>query len=153
VGSDIGIDAAKTGMLASAEIVETVSKAIEAHDVDRLVVDPVMVAKSGDRLLADDAIEALRSRLVPLARVVTPNLHEAGLLLQGEVRRLLPRRAAFRVEPSRRRLVDGFRIGRVDPLRPRAARTAGAGGRLRRRSLCEPQAGADATAGRQRSPR
>jgi hydroxymethylpyrimidine/phosphomethylpyrimidine kinase len=86
VASDIGIDAAKTGMLSSAPIVEAVAKAVEAHGIPRLVVDPVSVSKSGDRLLADDALRALRERLIPLAAVVTPNLHEAAALLGGEVR-------------------------------------------------------------------
>jgi hydroxymethylpyrimidine/phosphomethylpyrimidine kinase len=94
VVSDIGVDAAKTGMLASAPIVEAVAKAIEAHDIDRLVVDPVMVSKSGDTLLADDAVDALRSRLLPLSEVVTPNLFEAGLLLNGDIHSVDDMRAA-----------------------------------------------------------
>ncbi|CAN5731427.1 bifunctional hydroxymethylpyrimidine kinase/phosphomethylpyrimidine kinase [soil metagenome] len=85
VASDIGIDAAKTGMLASAAVVEAVAKAIEANAIDNLVVDPVMVAKSRDRLLAEDAVDALRHRLLPLARVVTPNIPEAELLLDGHI--------------------------------------------------------------------
>lgn len=85
VASDIGVDAAKTGMLASGPIVEGVAKAIEAHDIARLVVDPVFISKSGDRLLAEDAVEALRSRLFPLATIITPNLHEAGALLGDEI--------------------------------------------------------------------
>ena len=78
--SDIGADAVKTGMLASSAIVETVAEEMERHQVSRLVVDPVMVAKSGDRLLREDAVEALRTRLVPLAAVVTPNIPEAEAL-------------------------------------------------------------------------
>lgn len=85
VASDIGVDAAKTGMLASGPIVEGVAKAIEAHDIARLVVDPVFISKSGDPLLAEDAVDALRSRLFPLATIVTPNLHEAGALLGDEI--------------------------------------------------------------------
>jgi hydroxymethylpyrimidine/phosphomethylpyrimidine kinase len=88
VVTDMGVDAAKTGMLASADIVAAVAQAIEAHGVPRLVVDPVMVSKSGDRLLAPDAVSALAEQLLPLAAVVTPNLHEAGLLLQQEIRSL-----------------------------------------------------------------
>ena len=76
VFSDIGVDAAKTGMLFSAPIVETVADFLAAHPVP-LVVDPVMVASSGARLLQDDAVEALVGRLFPLATVVTPNLPEA----------------------------------------------------------------------------
>lgn len=77
--SDIGIDAAKTGMLFSRPIVETVAAFAAEHPVP-LVVDPVLVATSGARLLRDDAVEALVSRLFPLATVVTPNLHEAQAL-------------------------------------------------------------------------
>jgi hydroxymethylpyrimidine/phosphomethylpyrimidine kinase len=83
VATDIGIDAAKTGMLASAAIVETVASAVSAHNIDKLVVDPVFVSKHRDRLLAEDAVGALRTRLLPLALVVTPNLLEASALLGG----------------------------------------------------------------------
>ena len=75
--TDIGAHALKTGMLANSEIIETVSDKIREHGLKNLVVDPVMVAKSGDRLLRKDAIDALRSRLIPLATVVTPNIPEA----------------------------------------------------------------------------
>jgi hydroxymethylpyrimidine/phosphomethylpyrimidine kinase len=76
VFSDIGVDAAKTGMLFSALLIETVASFLEAHPVP-LVVDPVMVASSGAKLLEDDAVEVLVGRLFPLATVVTPNLLEA----------------------------------------------------------------------------
>ncbi|HET7573174.1 MAG TPA: bifunctional hydroxymethylpyrimidine kinase/phosphomethylpyrimidine kinase [Gaiellaceae bacterium] len=79
VADDIGVDAAKTGMLFSRSIVETVADWLEAHPVP-LVVDPVMLASSGARLLEDDAVEALVGRLFPLAAVVTPNLLEAQAL-------------------------------------------------------------------------
>ena len=82
VVSDIGVDAAKTGMLFSAPIVETVADFFAAHPVP-LVVDPVMVASSGARLLRDDAVESLVTRLFPLATVVTPNLPEAEALAGG----------------------------------------------------------------------
>jgi hydroxymethylpyrimidine/phosphomethylpyrimidine kinase len=84
VATDIGVDAAKTGMLASAEIVEAVAEAVSAHDIERLVVDPVFVSKHRDRLLAEDAIGALKAKLFPLAAVITPNLHEAAALLGRE---------------------------------------------------------------------
>lgn len=77
---DIGADAAKTGMLASAPIIATVAAGVRRHRVEKLVVDPVMVAKSGDRLLREDAIQALREELLPLALIVTPNLPEAEAL-------------------------------------------------------------------------
>ena len=80
VAADIGIDAAKTGMLATAELVVAVADVIDAVGRPLLVVDPVFVSKHGDTLLADDAVGALRERLVPLATVVTPNIPEAEAL-------------------------------------------------------------------------
>jgi len=79
VFDDIGVDAAKTGMLFSRELIETVAAYLESHPVP-LVVDPVMVASSGAKLLQDDAVATLVARLFPLATVVTPNLHEAEAL-------------------------------------------------------------------------
>ncbi|MCH7998857.1 MAG: bifunctional hydroxymethylpyrimidine kinase/phosphomethylpyrimidine kinase [Chloroflexi bacterium] len=80
VAADIRPDATKTGMLASAPIIEVVAAKVREHGLPNLVVDPVMVAKSGDRLLRDDAVTALRELLLPLAAVVTPNLPEAEVL-------------------------------------------------------------------------
>ncbi len=77
---DIGADAAKTGMLSSAAIIATVAEGVRRHGLTKLVVDPVMVAKSGDRLLREEAVAALRERLLPLALVVTPNIPEAETL-------------------------------------------------------------------------
>jgi hydroxymethylpyrimidine/phosphomethylpyrimidine kinase len=77
---DIGADAAKTGMLSSAAIIDVVATRIEAWGIEKLVVDPVMVSKSGNRLLQEDAIEELKRLLLPLAMVVTPNLPEAEVL-------------------------------------------------------------------------
>lgn len=85
VASDIGIDAAKTGMLASAELVTVVADAVREHRITRLVVDPVFVSKHGDTLLADDAVDALRTRLLPIASVVTPNLPEAERLVDAGI--------------------------------------------------------------------
>src|SRR3954468_5899037 len=82
VFSDIGVDAAKTGMLFSRTLIETVADYLEAHPVP-LVVDPVMVASSGAKLLEDDAVESLVGRLFPLATVVTPDLMEAPALAGG----------------------------------------------------------------------
>jgi hydroxymethylpyrimidine/phosphomethylpyrimidine kinase len=82
VFDDIGVDAAKTGMLFSRRLIETVADFLESHRVP-LVVDPVMVASSGARLLQEDAVETLVSRLFPLATVVTPNLAEAEVLAGG----------------------------------------------------------------------
>jgi hydroxymethylpyrimidine/phosphomethylpyrimidine kinase len=85
VAGDIGVDAAKTGMLATAELIKTVADGIRAHGIDRLVVDPVCASKHGDPLLAEDAIDALRDEILPLADVVTPNLGEVALLTGVEV--------------------------------------------------------------------
>jgi hydroxymethylpyrimidine/phosphomethylpyrimidine kinase len=79
VFDDIGVDAAKTGMLFSRELIATVADFLDGREVP-LVVDPVMVASSGAKLLQDDAVETLVTRLLPLATVVTPNLPEAEAL-------------------------------------------------------------------------
>ena len=86
VMTDLGADAVKTGMLSSSAIIETVAAEMRRLGVDRLVVDPVMVAKSGDRLLREEAVDALRTSLLPLAAVVTPNVPEAETLTGMEVR-------------------------------------------------------------------
>ena len=93
VFGDIGVDAAKTGMLFSKEIIDAVADFLAAQPVP-LVVDPVMVASSGAKLLRDDAVETLVGRLFPLATVVTPNLLEAEALarLPGAPRRVLAER-------------------------------------------------------------
>jgi len=78
---DFGADAVKTGMLHDAEVVATVAATLAARRVRHLVVDPVMVAKDGVRLLDDDALAALRRDLLPIAHVVTPNLAEAEALV------------------------------------------------------------------------
>lgn len=80
VMEDIGADATKTGMLFSAEIIQVVAARVRKHSIRNLMIDPVMVAKSGDKLLRDDAIEALKAELLPLALMVTPNLGEASVL-------------------------------------------------------------------------
>ena len=80
VARDIGADAAKTGMLASAELVLAVANALDEAGRPPLVVDPVFVSKHGDTLLADDAVAALLERLLPMATIVTPNLPEASAL-------------------------------------------------------------------------
>ncbi len=84
VFDDIRIDAVKIGMLSRPEVIETVAAGLERHGVTKLVLDPVMVAKSGDHLLAPEAVDALRERLLPLATLVTPNLPEAAVLLSED---------------------------------------------------------------------
>ena len=83
VFSDIGVDAAKTGMLFSTRLIETVADFLESHPIP-LVVDPVMVASSGAKLLEDNAVNALIVRLFPIATVITPNRHEAVAIVGRE---------------------------------------------------------------------
>lgn len=83
--TDIGCDAVKIGMLFSAELIKTVAEGLQRHGVKRIVLDPVMVAQSGDKLVQDAAIDALRHYLIPLADIITPNLPEASVLLGREI--------------------------------------------------------------------
>lgn len=83
--TDIGTDAAKTGMLANESIVRTVAQAIERFCIPNVVVDPVMISKSRAALLSEDARATLKERLIPLASVITPNLYEAEVLLGCEI--------------------------------------------------------------------
>jgi hydroxymethylpyrimidine/phosphomethylpyrimidine kinase len=85
VFSDLAVGAVKTGMLANAGVIEAVASALERWQAQNIVLDPVMVATSGDRLLAPDAIDALKRVLIPRARVVTPNLPEAAALLDTAI--------------------------------------------------------------------
>ena len=92
VFADIGVDAAKTGMLFSKPLIDAVADFLDAHRVP-LVVDPVMLASSGAKLLRDDAVDALVTRIFPLATVITPNLNEAAALAGGDApRRVLAER-------------------------------------------------------------
>lgn len=93
---DIGTDAAKTGMLSTAPIIRVVADRLRTHGVRAVVVDPVMIAKSGDPLLEPDARSALIEAILPLARVVTPNLHEAAALADMTVGTLEEMEAAAR---------------------------------------------------------
>jgi hydroxymethylpyrimidine/phosphomethylpyrimidine kinase len=83
VFSDLAVGAVKIGMLGNAGVVQAVAAGLARHRQTRIVLDPVMVATSGDRLLTPDAVEAMRTQLVPLALVVTPNLPEAAALLDA----------------------------------------------------------------------
>lgn len=85
VAADLAPISVKSGMLANAALVVEVAQGIRRHGLERYVLDPVMVASSGDRLLAEDAEAAVLRELVPLATLVTPNLHEAEVLLGREV--------------------------------------------------------------------
>ena len=96
VVGDVGVDAAKTGMLATGAIVVAVAAAVRAHGIAPLVVDPVMLAQSGARLLDDDARAALLGELLPLATLVTPNVPEAAALLGMRVASVADMRDAAR---------------------------------------------------------
>ena len=82
---DIGADAVKIGMLFSPDLIRCVAEELARFKVEKIVLDPVMVATSGDKLLQDDAVEALKTELLPMATLITPNLPEAGVLLGHEI--------------------------------------------------------------------
>ena len=86
VVEDVGVDAVKIGMLHSVEIIECVTQCVTDMKLTNVVVDPVIVAKGGDRLLAENAVESLRDVMAPLASVLTPNLPEAEMLLERSLR-------------------------------------------------------------------
>lgn len=86
VFDDIRPDAVKVGMVSSPAIIEAIARALERHHAENIVVDPVMVATSGARLISEDAIETLKNRLLPLAAVATPNMPEAEVLCGFAVR-------------------------------------------------------------------
>ena len=105
VMADIGADAIKIGMLANAAIVRATAETLRRFAPAHVVVDPVMIAKGGDRLLLEDAVDALRSALLPLAHVVTPNIPEAEVLAGMPIRSLDDMR-----EAGRRILACGPRV-------------------------------------------
>ncbi|CAM2918435.1 bifunctional hydroxymethylpyrimidine kinase/phosphomethylpyrimidine kinase [Paenibacillus sediminis] len=88
VGADLGVDALKTGMLYSAEIIEAVAGSIQSFGWENVVVDPVMIAKGGASLLQNEAVHALIDHLLPLTKVVTPNIPEAEVLTGMSIRTL-----------------------------------------------------------------
>jgi len=96
IAGDLPPDAVKTGMLATAAIVEAVAAAIGGLDLPQLVVDPVMIAKGGDRLLEEDAVAAIKLHLLKLAEVVTPNIPEAEVLTGSSIRTVADMRDAAR---------------------------------------------------------
>jgi hydroxymethylpyrimidine/phosphomethylpyrimidine kinase len=116
--ADVRVDAVKIGMVATAEIAATIADRLRHHAARNVVLDPVMVAKSGDRLLREDAVAAVRDRLVPLAGVITPNLPEAAVLLSGPEPGTLPEmhqavRALHRLGP-RYVLLKGGHLATAD---------------------------------------
>ena len=82
---DIGADAIKIGMLHSSELIRAVKETLSRYDIKDIVLDPVMVATSGDKLLQDEAIETLKNELIPYARIITPNFPEAEVLLGRKI--------------------------------------------------------------------
>jgi len=96
VADDLAPAAVKTGMLATAAIAEAVAATIASLDLPNLVVDPVMIAKAGDRLLREDAVASIKTELLKLAEVVTPNIPEAEVLAGGSIRTVEDMRAAAR---------------------------------------------------------
>ena len=118
VVSDLRPAAIKSGMLADASVVREVAAGIRRHSLRPYVLDPVMVATSGDRLLTDDAVESIKSELVPLATVVTPNLDEASILVGRPVRDVSAMESAARelVEKwhARAALVKGGHLDGAD---------------------------------------
>jgi len=97
VFDDFDVAAVKTGMLSSAAIVETVARMLKPQNVTNLVVDPVMISKSGHLLLKPDAISAIKGQLFPLALLVTPNIHEAQQLSGIEIKTLADARRAAKI--------------------------------------------------------
>ncbi len=85
VFSDLDVDAVKIGMLSRSDVIDAVAAGLEAHGARNIVLDPVMVAASGDPLLVPEAVDSLRAALIPLADLITPNLHEAARLVGGAV--------------------------------------------------------------------
>jgi hydroxymethylpyrimidine/phosphomethylpyrimidine kinase len=97
VFSDMGADAVKIGMLYSAELIEAVAEALKKHGARKIVLDPVMVAQSGDKLLQEDAVDAIKVHLMPLADVVTPNIPEASVLTGQPLKSLKDARRAAKI--------------------------------------------------------
>ncbi|RDW17126.1 bifunctional hydroxymethylpyrimidine kinase/phosphomethylpyrimidine kinase [Oceanobacillus arenosus] len=101
--NQVGVDGLKTGMLFSKEIIETVANLIKQAQVQTIVVDPVMIGKMNSKLLKDDAIEALKRLLIPLATIITPNVPEASVLLGN--------RDIGNVEELKQAAVDLYSLG------------------------------------------
>ena len=97
VVEDIGVQAAKTGMLLNQEIIFAVAQQITAYKIENLVVDPVMVSRTGAQLIDDDAIQTLRNTLIPLAAIITPNRYEAQILSGLEITSLAVMQAAAEI--------------------------------------------------------
>ncbi|RKQ30874.1 bifunctional hydroxymethylpyrimidine kinase/phosphomethylpyrimidine kinase [Oceanobacillus halophilus] len=104
----VGVDGLKTGMLFSKEVIETVAGLLKRSGVERIVVDPVMIGKMNSKLLEDDAIEALKTKLIPLATIITPNVPEASVLLED--------RPLHTIEDLQKAAVDLHQLGAPNVL-------------------------------------
>jgi len=146
VASDIGVDAAKTGMLPSAEIIGCVADQLRLLQLKRLVVDPVMITSGGNRLIESDAVAPLVTELFPIAAVVTPNVHEAEVLVERklvteadfklaaeEIQRMGPKSVVIKgghsedPDHSVDIFFDGSEFHRLEGKRIRTANTHGGG--------------------------
>jgi len=107
VAEDIGVDALKTGMLSKPEVIEVVVERLLHYGLNNIVVDPVMVAKGGASLLAQEAVETLKEKLLPIADIITPNLPEAEVLL-GE-----PIQSLAEMERAAKQIVKSFGVKAV----------------------------------------
>lgn len=99
----VGTDALKTGMLFSKEVIEVVAGLIEQAEIESIVIDPVMIGKLDSKLLKDDAIEAMKKRLIPLATIITPNIPEASFLLDE--------REIMNIEDLKQAAIDLYELG------------------------------------------
>jgi len=99
----VGMDALKTGMLFSKEVIEVTARLIEESEIEFVVIDPVMVGKLNSKLLKEDAIEALKNRLIPLSTIITPNIPEASFLLDD--------RKISTVEEMKQAAIDLYALG------------------------------------------
>lgn len=111
--TDIFPNAVKTGMVASSELIKTIARAIKTYSLKNLVVDPVMVATSGSRLISEEAIETLKKELLPLATLITPNIPEAEVLLEntdlsGIDSKSLKITSEFEMEEAARKIHEAF---------------------------------------------
>ncbi|MEG9295355.1 bifunctional hydroxymethylpyrimidine kinase/phosphomethylpyrimidine kinase [Mangrovibacillus sp. Mu-81] len=97
IGEDLGTDALKTGMLFSSDVIEAVSERIHHYGWLNVVVDPVMIAKGGAKLLQDEAVRAMKEKLIPLTAVITPNIPEAEVLTDMKIESMDDRRESSRI--------------------------------------------------------
>ncbi|CDF57418.1 bifunctional hydroxymethylpyrimidine kinase/phosphomethylpyrimidine kinase [Thermobrachium celere] len=95
--NDINVDAVKIGMLSNSRIISTVADLLKFYRAKNIVLDPVMISKSGFKLLKDDAISSLISNLIPICTIITPNIHEANLIAQMDIKNIDDMKKACRI--------------------------------------------------------